>query len=399
MILVSILPSCSQAPETQPMKPFDPVAFHHSILTIDTHADTPLPIKREAIDLGKRYDPYEYKSQVDLPRMKEGGLDAVFFAVWTHQGARTDSGHAAIKDSALAIIDRVNRSIQPYPDLVQLATEPGDAARLAEQGKHAIYLGMENGYPIGNDLKNLDLFYDKGVRYVTLCHSKNNNICDSSTDSSEFGGLSPFGYQVVERMNELGMMVDISHVSDETVEDVLETSKVPVIASHSAAKAICDHDRNLNDDLLTKIAANGGVVQLVILSEYLEVPAPNPARDSARVALKKKWGPLERIPMEERATYRAERRKLNEDYPLELTNVAKAVDHIDHIVKIAGIDHVGIGTDFDGGGRLSDCYDVSELPNITIELFKRGYSEEDVRKIWSGNLLRVFEEVQAFRTR
>lgn len=393
------LMTCTQQLESTPMKPTDPIAFHHSILTIDTHVDTPLPIKRENIDLGKRYDPYEYKSKIDLPRMAEGGLDAAFFAVWTPQGARTDSGHAAIKDKALAIIDDVRAAIAPYPDRVELAVNPGDAARLQEAGKHAVYLGMENGYPIGTDLDNLDLFYDKGVRYVTLCHSSNNEICDSSTDTTEFGGLSTFGFQVVERMNDLGMMIDISHVSDETVEDVLASSKAPVIASHSCAKALCDHDRNLSDDLLRKIGEHGGVIQMNILSEYVETPAPNPSRDSARAALKKKWGPLHKIPEADRASYRAERKQLNKDFPLELTTVAKAVDHIDHMVKMAGIDHVGIGTDFDGGGQLADCYDVSELPNITIELFKRGYSEADIEKIWSGNLLRVFGEVQTYSKR
>lgn len=389
--------ACAQNQKAEPMTKMDPVAFHHSILTIDTHVDTPLPIKREAIDLGKRNDPYEYDSQVDLPRMKEGGLDAAFFAVWTPQGARTDSGHAAIMDSALWIIKRVHRAIDPYPDIVEFAREPDDAGRLAKQGKHAVYLGMENGYPIGTDLANLDLFYELGVRYMTLCHSKNNEICDSSTDSSEFGGLSDFGLQVVERMNDLGMMIDISHVSDETVGQVLDNTRAPVIASHSSAKAICDHPRNLNDDLLEKIAENGGVVQLCILSAYVEESIDYPERDSARAALKAKWGPLEKIPVEERATYRAERRRVNEEFPRTLSTVSRAVDHIDHMVKIAGIDHVGIGTDFDGGGRLADCYDVSELPNITAELFRRGYSEEDIKKIWSGNLLRVFREVQALK--
>ena len=397
LLLILAIFACNPKPENRTMKPIDPVAFHHSILTIDTHVDTPLPIKRENIDMGQRHDPYEYKSQVDLPRMDEGGLDAVFFAVWTPQGPRTDAAHAEIKAEALAIIDRIGTALAPYPDRVELVTEPGDAARLQAAGKHAVYLGMENGYPIGTDLDNLDLFYTRGIRYVTLCHSSNNEICDSSTDTTEFGGLSPFGYKVVERMNDLGMMIDISHVSDETVEDVLNLTRAPVIASHSCAKAINDHERNLSDELLLKIAENGGVVQMNFLSEYVETPAPNPSRDSARAALRKKWGPLHRIPEAERETYRAERRQLNVDYPLELTNVARAVDHIDHMVKIAGIDHVGIGSDFDGGGQLSDCYDVSELPNVTIELFKRGYSQADIEKIWSGNLLRVFNEVRTLR--
>jgi len=206
--------------------------------------------------------------------------------------------------------------------------------------------------------------------------------------------LSPFGFEVVQRMNALGMMVDVSHVSDAAVEDVLEVSQAPVIASHSCVKALCDHPRNLTDDLIEKIAEKGGVVQMCLLSEYVETPAPNPARDSARASLSEKWGGMELLSLSDKKLYRAERKQLNLDFPLELTTVAKAVDHIEHIINIAGIDHVGIGSDFDGGGALADCYDVSELPNITLELLKRGYSKADIEKIWSGNLLRVFKAVE-----
>lgn len=388
------LMSCTSSQETSPMKELDAYAFHQSLLTIDTHVDTPLPIKRESIDLGKRYDPYNYKSKLDLPRMDEGGLDAAFFAVWTPQGARTDSAHAAIKGKALAIIETIENNLARYSDRVRLVTESGSAAELQKEGLHAIYLGMENGFPIGTDLDNLDLFYGKGIRYMTLCHTKNNEICDSSTDTTEYGGLSPFGFEVVQRMNKLGMMVDVSHISDSAVLDVLEASRAPVIASHSCARALCDHPRNLTDDLIKGIAEGGGVVQLCLLSEYIETPADNPTRDSARAALSKKWGRTAAIPEAKKQAYRAERKQLNLDYPLELTTVAKAVDHIDHIVRIAGIDHVGIGSDFDGGGALLDCYDVSEMPVITYELLKRGYSKTDIKKIWSGNLLRVFKAVE-----
>jgi len=190
------------------------------------------------------------------------------------------------------------------------------------------------------------------------------------------------------------MMVDVSHISDAAVIDVLETSHAPVIASHSCVKALCDHPRNLTDDLIKGIAEGGGVVQMCLLSEYVETPAENPTRDSARTALSNKWGKLTTLSGAEKQVYRAERKQLNRDYPLELTTVAKAVDHIDHIVSIAGIDHVGIGSDFDGGGALLDCFDVSEMPAITYELLKRGYSKTDIEKIWSGNLLRVFKAVE-----
>lgn len=370
------------------------LAFHHEILTIDTHVDTPLRLKYEGIDLGKKHDPKKIRTQLDYPRMDEGGLDAAFFAVWTAQGDRDAPGHAAVKSKALGIIKDVEAMVNRYPEQGQLASHSSDAARLAADGKHAIYFGLENGYPLGTDLENLDLFYGLGIRYVTLCHTSNNEICDSSNDTTEHGGLSDFGFEVVERMNDLGMMVDISHISDAALEDVLAHSKAPVIASHSGAKAVSDNARNLNDDLLRGIAAGGGVVQMNLFSGYIWPEPPNPGRDSARAALKAKWGDPYQLNDSAREQYRVEKKEIDRKHPQILATVSHAVDHIDHMVDLMGIDHVGIGTDFDGGAGLADCYDVSELPNITRELFKRGYTKSDITKIWSGNLLRVFREVE-----
>ncbi|NQT63835.1 MAG: membrane dipeptidase [Candidatus Marinimicrobia bacterium] len=372
----------------------DILAFHHSILTIDTHVDTPLRLKYEGIDLSQHHDPHEYNSKLDFPRMDKGGLDAVFFAIWTPQGARTDSGHSAIKQQALDILDLVETKISKLPQLAEIVTHSQDASRLQALGKHAIYLGLENGYPIGTDIQNVDLFYQRGIRYITLCHMTNNEICDSSNDTTEYGGLSPFGMEVIERMNQLGMMVDISHTSEATVEQAVAISRAPVIASHSCSKTMCDNPRNLSDSLLTLIAARGGVVQMCLLSDYITPDPLQEARDSVRAALKQKWRGIDRQSDMNREAYRLEWSELNRFFPRELPSVADAVDHIDHMVELVGIDHVGIGTDFDGGAALSDCFDVSELPNITRELFKRGYSKSDIRKIWSGNLMRVFTRVE-----
>ena len=372
------------------------LAFHQELLTIDTHVDTPLRLKYEGIDLGQYHDPHEYNSKLDFPRMKQGGLDAVFFAVWTPQGARTDSGHTAIKQHALDILDLVDRELAKFPQHAQIVTNSDDAQRLQALGKHAIYLGMENGYPLGTDLANLDLFYDRGIRYITLCHMSNNELCDSANDTPEFGGLSPFGTQAIHRMNQLGIIIDVSHASDATVEQSIITSKVPVIASHSCSKFMCDNPRNLNDSLLVQLAASGGVVQMCLLSDYVVPDPPQDARDSARAALKQQWKGRDRRSEVNRETYRQEWSELNRKFPRELPSVADAVDHIDHMVQVMGIDHVGIGSDFDGGAALRDCYDVSEFPNITYELLDRGYSKEDIAKIWSGNLLRVFAEVEHY---
>jgi len=398
-LFLTLLNHCAVDKDAAVMTDAEMLDFHKAILTIDSHVDTPLRLKYERIDLGRRYDPREYKSKLDYPRMDEGGLDAAFFAVWTPQGVRSDSGHEAIRSRALGIIEDVVTMVARYPERGAMAYSSADADRLAAQGKHGIYLGMENGYPLGTDLANLDLFFQQGIRYVTLCHTSNNEICDSSTDTTEHGGLSPYGMEVVKRMNQLGMMIDISHASDAAVEDVLKYSAAPVIASHSGAKAVCDHPRNLNDSLLLAIAAKGGVIQANLFSDYIRPEVVYPERDSARAALSEKWGEAYELSPEDYQIYRRERTALNKRYPQKLATVSQAVDHIDHIVKLVGVDHVGIGTDLDGGGGLSDCYDVSELPNLTRELFRRGYSKADVSKIWSGNFLRVFKAVEDLAAR
>jgi len=257
---------------------------------------------------------------------------------------------------------------------------------------------MENGYPVGTDLSLLQGFYEMGARYITLCHTRNNDICDSSTDNKgpEFDGLSDFGVKVVEEMNRLGMMIDLSHASDETFYDVIEFSKAPVIASHSNAKALQNVHRNMDDDMIRKLAENGGVIQVCLVNSYLAELDPNPQRDSAMTALRVKYRGFDDLSEEERTAARREWQGINDKYPPNLATLADVADHIDHIVKIAGIDHVGFGSDFDGGGGVDGLYDVSDLPNLTQELLRRGYSEDDIRKFWGGNFLRVMKAVEDY---
>lgn len=367
--------------------------IHSEVMTVDTHVDTPLMLLQSDFDLGERHDPRKRGGKVDLPRMKEGGLDAIFFAVFVGQGDRTPDGNEKAKERALGIFDAIHEAVRSHPDQAELALNPEDAYRIEKEGKRAIYIGMENGHPIGKDLSSIKRYYDLGARYITLCHTRNNDICDSSTDEAEHDGLSSFGEKVVAEMNRLGMIIDVSHISDEAFHDVMRVSKVPVIASHSCARALCDSPRNLDDDMLKKLAENGGVIQMCILSSYVKTPDPNPERDAARDALRKKYGNFSDLSEELRKKARDEWYALEKKYPRQLATVSDVVDHIDHIVSVAGIDHVGIGTDFDGGGGVKDCYDVSEMENITIELIRRDYSEEQVRKIWGGNFMRVFREV------
>lgn len=370
--------------------------LHQQILTIDTHTDTPLRLLHDDFDLGVRHDPIESQSKLDLPRMVEGGLDAVFFAVFVGQGERNPAGNEKAKNQALQIFKVIVETVEKNSKMAELAFKANDASRIEKSGKRAIYIGMENGYSLGNDLALLETYYELGARYITLCHTKNNDICDSSTDPAgpEHNGLSTFGEQVVAEMNRLGLMVDVSHSSDAAFYDVLQVSKAPVIASHSCARALCDNPRNLDDAMLIALAAKGGVIQMCILSDYVKRMEPNPKRETALAPLREKFNQSEQMTDEERKQLRHAWAEVNRKYLRKLATVSDVVDHIDHMVMVAGIDHVGIGTDFDGGGAVEGCYDVSEMGNITLELIKRGYTEEQIRKIWAGNFLRVFEQVE-----
>jgi membrane dipeptidase len=367
--------------------------IHKRILTVDSHTDTPLHLMDPGFDMSKKHDPGKDHSRIDFPRMKEGGLDAAFFGVFVSQGKRNPEGNTRAMNRADAIFDSIYSMLAKFPDDAGLAVSPSDAYRLKRQGKRAVFIGIENGYPIGNDLSLIKAYYAKGARYITLCHTKNNDICDSSTDSTEFDGLSEFGKNVVKYMNKTGMMVDVSHISDKSFYDVIELSKAPVIASHSCARALCDNPRNMDDDMLRALAKNGGVIQMCILSAYVKKQQRNPVRDSAVAALRKRYRNFDDLSKTEMEEARKAWDALDDDYPRELATVSDVVDHIDHIVKVAGIDHVGIGTDFDGGGGVKDCYDVSQMKNITRELVRRGYSTGDIRKIWGGNLMRVMKKV------
>ena len=394
LLFSTVIASCSCEPVTPETVEERASRIHDAVLTIDTHVDTPMRLPGSDYDLSVRHDVEQRGGQVDFPRMKEGGLDAIFFAVFVGQGKRDSDGHMKAKERALSMFDSIHEALRIHGDLAELALDSDDAARIEKTGKRAIYIGIENGCVLGKSLAMLETYYGLGARYITLCHSKNNDICDSSTDEAEHGGLSPFGKQVVEAMNRMGVMVDVSHIADSSFDDVLETSKAPVFASHSCARAICDHPRNLTDDMLKRLAAKGGVIQLCVLSDYVKKPEPNPERDAAMKTFREKYPDWSALSDAEKEKARAEWYDIRERHPRKRATVADAVDHIDHIVKVAGIDHVGIGTDFDGGGGLADCRDASELPNITLELVRRGYTEQQIRKIWGGNLFRVFREVE-----
>ncbi len=371
--------------------------LHKEILTVDTHCDTAMRLLSPDWKIGDRHDPSQRSSgKIDLPRMKEGGLDAEFFAAFVGQGPLTPEAYEKAKASALRAVDAVRKMTEEYAAMIGLAVDPAGARRLKKDGKLTAFIGLENGYPIGRDLSLVRLFHDRGVRYITLCHSSDNDICDSSTDrrAPEDKGLSAFGREVVAECNRRGMIIDISHASEKSFYDVIAASQAPIIASHSSARAVCDNPRNLTDDQLRALAKNGGVIQICFLGAYVKVMPVVPEREAALKELEAKYGSIRDIRDEAlRKEAMAAREAVNQRFPQARPNVQDLVDHIDHVRKVVGIDYVGIGTDFDGGGGIVGCDDVSGMIHVTEELVRRGYTDREIEKIWGGNFFRVFQRV------
>ena len=393
--------------------------IHDRAFTIDTHKDIPDNFATPAAD------PKTMNAQVNLDKMKLGGYDMAFFAVYVGQGARTDSGNAYAKDRALNKFAAIHRMAeQMYPGLIEIAYTPEDAVRINKSGKLVAGIGIENGWVIGKDLTLIKRYYDLGARYMTLAHTSNNDICDSSTDPAgpQWNGLSPFGKQVVAEMNRVGMMVDISHVSKQCMMQATALSTSPVIASHSSTTEFAPVPRNMDDEMLRALAKNGGVAQMVAFSGYVKV---QPARDSAvRVLNEEFFGPAPQrgagggrggapgaagggrggagggggranrasLPPDKLPEYDRRMAAIEARWPT--ANVKDFVNHIDHAVKVAGIDHIGISSDFDGGGGVEGWRGADETFNVTLELVRRGYTEAQIRKLWSENTLRVMGENQ-----
>ncbi len=318
--------------------------IHRHILTIDSHTDTPM-IFPGSFNLGEKEG-----GKVNLPFMEEGLIDAAFMVAYIPQGERDNASLQTATNFAIERLTEVKRQEQINPKRMAIATSPSDLIRLKHEGKKAIFLGIENGYAIGKDLSNLHTFKEMGVSYITLCHNGDNDICDSARGKGEWGGLSSFGKDVVRQMNHLGIMVDVSHAAESTFFNVLEVSQSPIIASHSCVRSLCNHPRNLTDEQIKALADHNGVMQICLYKGFIN-------------------------PEEEKAS------------------LSDAIRHINHVVKLVGIDYVGIGSDFDGDGELIGCSATNELINITVRLLEEGYSEEDIRKIWGGNLMRVMTTV------
>jgi membrane dipeptidase len=355
-------------------------------ITVDTHADTPTEFLDHPFDLGV----LNTRGHFDYPRMKAGGLDAEFFAAYV-PAKYANKGAAAY---CMKIMETIHEMADNYPSWVRFATSTAGIRAAVAENRRAILIGIEGGHAIEDSLDLLRAFYRFGARYMTLTHTNTNNWADSSTDEAKHNGLTPFGKQVVLEMNRLGMLVDISHVADKTFYDVIEVSKAPVIASHSSSRALASAPRNMTDDMLVALAKNGGVAMVNFYPVFLsdEVAKASKARDEK---VKPDIAALKAKDPNEGPEYQEGVRKLMEANPLPKVSWTVIVDHIDHMVKVAGIDHVGIGSDFDGIGSVPEgMEDVSKLPAIPAELKRRGYSDADIRKIMGGNFMRVFGEAE-----
>ena len=338
--------------------------IHDRVITLDTHAD----INTSNFTATNNYT-QDLDTQVNLPKMETGGLDVAWFIVYTGQGPLDEEGYAAAYANAIDKFDAIHRLAEEIaPDKIELAYTSADVRRIAASGKKVAMIGIENAYPIGTDMSRIEEFYDRGGRYMSLAHNGHSQFSDSQTGEATndylHGGLSQMGRQAIAEMNRLGIMIDVSHPSKDSIMQSIELSRAPVIASHSSARALTDHTRNLDDEMLYAIRDNNGVAQATAFHTYVN---------------------------EARRSFLAEG---NDNVLAPVATVSDFIDHVDYMVELIGLDHVGISSDFDGGGGIEGWNDASETFNVTLELVRRGYTEEEIARLWSGNLLRVLDEVQ-----
>ncbi|MFN3609636.1 MAG: dipeptidase [Hyphomonas sp.] len=374
--------------------------LHFRTLVLDTHLDTPAYFHDPKYTFSERGDFDVDGTHVDLPRMNEGGLDGGFWVIFTPQGPLDEASYLAARNMAMLRQMSIRELAAKYAADVELAFSTADAERIAAAGKKIVFQSMENAYPLGTDISMLDTFYVGGLRMIAPVHFRNSQFADSATDVSEaYGGLSPLGEELVRASNRLGLILDGSHASDGTVRDMIAISTTPLILSHSGPKAIYDHPRNLPDDLLIAIAEDGGVIQINAYGAYLEALPASPERLAAIAELQAQFGTdTSTMDDETRAAYRAAFEEMNKQFPAPRSTFEKFMEHLLYTLELVGPDHVGVGADWDGGGGVDGMKDIVDLPKVTTALVEAGYSEEDIAKIWSGNLLRLMSQVEAARS-
>lgn len=370
---------------------------HEDAIVLDTHLDTPANFRRPGWSIVDNHVHEGDLSQVDLPRMKAGGLDGGFWVIYTAQGARDEAGKRAARDHGLDRLVSIHEMLAANAGEMELALTADDAERIAKAGKRVSFISMENAAPLASDPSLLTAYHRLGLRMLGITHVRNNDFGDSSTDpaGAEWNGLSPAGKALVQEANRLGILLDASHASDAVFDQLLALSQTPIVLSHTSADALYDHPRNIDDGRLRQLAVKGGVIHVNAYGGYLIDIPKIPERETAMGALSEKYGPESELAVDRVPAYLAERRAIEARYPARRATFDDYMAHVLHILKVAGVDHVGIGADWDGGGGVAGLEDVSALPKITEALLAAGYTEQDVRKIWSGNLLRVIREAQA----
>jgi membrane dipeptidase len=374
-------------PDSDTPSPADRLA-HQQMLVLDTHIDTPELFEHPGWKFDEWHDRDFDKSQIDLPRMEQGGLDGGFFAVYTSQGPLTPEGYAKARDGALTREMWIQRVVAANPDKMEFATTPEDAYRIAKTGKRIVFQSIENSYPLGEDLTLLKWYYDQGVRLAGPIHFRNNQFGDSATDKPKWNGLSPLGKQWVAEMNRLGMIIDVSHSSDDVFDQVLALSRTPFIASHSGPRAIFNHPRNLDDERMRKLAKAGGVLQ--VNSVYLVEGDHNAERNK----ISDRQDDWHALSTADQRKLIADKAKADATNPYQGADFDLFMKSLLHCIAVMGVDHVGIGADWDGGGGVRGMEDITALPKITARLKKEGFSDADIEKIWSGNVLRVLKQVE-----
>lgn len=421
IFLTLLIISCSkeetQSNDNNPMGYSDEVLekakeIHDRVLKLDTHVD--INVKNFTED--KNYN-QELETQVNLPFMDAGDLDVAWLIVYTGQGELNEEGYKKAYENAISKFDAIHKLTKELaPDRISLARSSAEAKKIHTEGKRVAMIGIENGYPVGTDVSRVKEFYDLGARYMSLSHNGHSQLCDSNTGEKDsiwlHNGVSELGKQVIDEMNKWGIMIDVSHPSKKSMKDMIELTKAPIIASHSSARALCGHSRNLDDEQLQWMKENGGVVQTVAFKSYLNTEKNNAYRDAINTKIKE-LGKEEGFEILDRAAflmleasqrseyrnkYRELSKKVQETIDITKTppvDITDFVNHIDYLVEKMGLDHVGISSDFDGGGGVYGWNDASETLNVTAELVKRGYTENQIAQLWSGNLLRVLDEVEA----
>jgi membrane dipeptidase len=376
-------------------------ALHQKLIVLDTHLDTPMSFARTGWDMMKRHGGDVDSTQVDYPRMVQGGLDGGFFAIYTPQQPLTEAGFLAMRDAAYLRATEIRELVAAHSDKFELAFVPEDAARIAAKGKRIVYQSIENSSILGNDVSLLRVFYRLGVRMAGSVHFLNNQLGDSATDTKKWGGLSPMGKEFVALANDLGIVLDASHASDDVFDQMSDLSRAPIICSHSGCRAIHDHPRNLDDARIKRLAAAGSTIAINSYNEYLVTLTPNPDRDKAVAAARAgtraaPGASAAEVARSARASVVA-MRAVDKQYPIPRATFEVYMQHVMHALDLVGPDHVGVGADWDGGGGVIGMEDAASLPKITERLVKAGYTEAQLGNFWSGNALRVLGKAQAAR--